>query len=1665
VGVTHLSSHPTLHFIKAKPAYFFFSQHQEHFHMDILDFRTVDFVQIDISQPRFSDVLESEIGKGGLIAITVGNYDQTYYVNIDPATGAWSWTSPVPLADGEYNVSFQAIDQTGNLSEPTLITMIIDTTPPVAPTLLNMYDDQGSITGSFDAGKVTDDRRPKLTGIAEKGTMVYLKEGNTVIGSALADKTTGLWTLEPNRDLSDGQHDLTLVSSETFAGKVRTSAPSDVFSIIIGDDAPVPVPGGEALITHALDNVGSATGELKHGALTDDTTPELHGTAEAGSTVRIQYRSGNGSWIDGGNAQVSGSNWSWTPAPALGEGSWTFRANGGSGWSDEFSLDIDLTPGSEITITHAWDDFGANHGLLSSGAITDDRTPTLHGRAESNSVVYIHYRNLLGAWDLLDTVTAGADGHWEYESPRLSPGSYEFQAGASLVRNPSTPPFELKIAADFIPTIDYAWDDVGELAQVLNNGVTDDTRPTLTGSAESNSTVVITYLNYSGPVFNSTTVQVGENGRWSWTPDFPLSADLTTPAAWEFYVNALGAKTLSEAFKLTIRSDSAHYLEDFQSETARTFDLNTPTQYLKHFKIDMYNKGAGSYLSGMGTKYHDSTSAPSTSLLLGKTGLKITLNDNLQAKNITFKMGDLTTWGGTPELITIKYYDINDIEIGTSSISASSTGQNGSIQFSQDMNNGKLWHSFTIYHESAGSNQGVWVWIDNIEFDAVNGLNSLNTESDTFAPDHSLGLITLDESHELVLNKASLLTQGVPDLFIADGKTQLMINGKAGDSISLEDILQEGANKGKWIKQSGTVTVAGVQYHVYSNGDAELLVQDGVSVKQSEVNAKIEIQDFRTVDYVQIDGSLPRFFDVYESEIGKGGLVAISIGNYDQTYYVNIDPATGAWSWTSPVPLADGEYNVALQAIDHAGNVSDPTLINIIIDNTPPVAPTLINMFDDQGSVTGSFDAGKVTDDRRPKLTGIAEKGTMVYLKEGNTVIGSALADKSTGLWTLEPNRDLSDGRHDLTLVSSETFAKKVRTGEPSDVFSIIIGDDAPVPVPGGEALITHALDNVGSATGELKHGALTDDTTPELYGTVDAGSTVRIQYRSANGSWIEGANAQVNGSNWSWTPSPALGEGNWEFRANGGSGWGDEFALSIDLTLAGRTEITHAWDDFGVDKGRVENGERTDDLTPTLYGRAEANRLIYIHYRAPGGSWELLDSVVTAADGIWKSDPGRFVQGNYEFQTTLTSVADPNASVFTLLLGDNIVPAIETIYETIGTVTNIILEGGSTEDRTPEFSGSGVAGSTVYLDLTNTKTNTTVTYTAVVNGLGKWHVIASSDLVFGDYEVKAKNGALGEYSSSSHLKIYGSNIEDFQKYYTGSINSFKADYFLVEALIYGSQYRPKIQDGMLNISHGTFHNPANTGARVTFDESLHKLKFDVSAYAGVGSSSITMKLYFDDGTTQQIKLTNNTTDLVRIGSTSWASYTYDNDTKSITSVEFTLSGNPGAYTSAWYFDNFIMSSSPSVKLADNEKFVLAEDDLLLTTIAVSTELDATYEVHVNHHDELNNLNTLLASKSSISAINLENMEQSLVSLSLKDMMNNAQENLFIDSDSKQFMIKGEGGNVIHIDHILGYEYKLQNWSNASGQVEIAGVQFNVYHNESLDAEILVQQGLKVDFS
>jgi len=75
-----------------------------------------------------------------------------------------------------------------------------------------------------------------------------------------------------------------------------------------------------------------------------------------------------------------------------------------------------------------------------------------------------------------------------------------------------------------------------------------------------------------------------------------------------------------------------------------------------------------------------------------------------------------------------------------------------------------------------------------------------------------------------------VLAFGEKDLFIADGRTQLMINGDASDVVNLDELLGDSQD---WSQLTGTMTVGGVEYNVWqhSGEDAELLIQSGVQTQ------------------------------------------------------------------------------------------------------------------------------------------------------------------------------------------------------------------------------------------------------------------------------------------------------------------------------------------------------------------------------------------------------------------------------------------------------------------------------------------------------------------------------------------------------------------------------------------------------------------------------------------------------------------------------------------------------------------------------------------------------------------------------------------------------------------------------------------------------------------
>ncbi|MGK3138728.1 Ig-like domain-containing protein, partial [Pantoea trifolii] len=496
-----------------------------------------------------------------------------------------------------------------------------------------------------------------------------------------------------------------------------------------------------------------------------------------GSDVRVQYRTANGSWTEGGLATLNGSDWTWTPNPALTEGKYEFRANDGSGWSDEFKLEIDLTPEDRYEITHAYDDVGTYTGELGNGAITDDRTPTLHGRGEANSVVYIHCLNLQGAWVLLESVTVGADGQWRYDADLLDVGNYQFSAESSAVHDANAKSFGLKIVPEgsFAPTIDGAIDNAGPIAGFIkNNALTDDTTPTLTGTAEANSLVVISYKSDTSSDELVFSVVADFRGKWTFTPDE------LTQGLWEFNVKRPEGDFLSDAFNLSIvQDDSEAYSYGFEEKKDEDLIIGKLYSLTQDVSLKV-NRGDAEFWGGFeGNPYN-----------IGKGTLNVDQNSLIEFQLSNIREFSFSIAGGNGGTATVLTYDTSNKLLSRTSYALSDhqvTGAQKHDHVTLNFNN-QLIGKVEIINNNPGG-----IMIDYLKWYPSLNINQISEENNS----HN-ALFIIDDTNPLSLNISDVLSSGQKDLYIDDGKTQLMVNGKADDILQLDDILPAGNETSGW---------------------------------------------------------------------------------------------------------------------------------------------------------------------------------------------------------------------------------------------------------------------------------------------------------------------------------------------------------------------------------------------------------------------------------------------------------------------------------------------------------------------------------------------------------------------------------------------------------------------------------------------------------------------------------------------------------------------------------------------------------------------------------------------------------------------------------------------------------------------------------------------------
>lgn len=432
---------------------------------------------------------------------------------------------------------------------------------------------------------------------------------------------------------------------------------------------------------------------------------------------------------------------------------------------------------------------------------TKDRQSKFSGTeiAEKGSTMEIVLNGMVYT-TLIDPLT----GKWDWKPPfELEDGRYTLTFRmidqAMNIGAPYMVILNVDNTAPGQPEILRVEDKAGDKTGWLTPGAqTDDKKPTFSGSAEAGSMVRL----LDGKTVIGSAV-ADENGRWTIIPKDPL-----TDGEHNFTVTSadkLGnISEPSDNFKLSIAKDPAD------------------NQFLRgHENFDDCENGSGfserEFDSGLKlsskTDWMYITTEPDMGHLLNIHSSPATMSFGSVVESVSFR------YQAEPKG-TVVFLDENGKTLDRYSLEINDDGYYYDMHYIAPSGK-KIGSVKFIPEELPGMSYGR-IYVDTISWKYPS--SSVNKTMDIQDETHNDISI-----HEVSLDK--ILAEGDNSLFIDDGKTQFMVNGNNGDVVQLKDILPQGEEFTGWQQQTGTVTIAGTEYHVYNHGEAELLVQEGVKTE------------------------------------------------------------------------------------------------------------------------------------------------------------------------------------------------------------------------------------------------------------------------------------------------------------------------------------------------------------------------------------------------------------------------------------------------------------------------------------------------------------------------------------------------------------------------------------------------------------------------------------------------------------------------------------------------------------------------------------------------------------------------------------------------------------------------------------------------------------------
>ncbi|ENM1057953.1 BapA/Bap/LapF family large adhesin [Enterobacter hormaechei] len=1208
--------------------------------------------------------------------------------------GAWTFTPTTPLVNGQHTFTVVASDAAGNASAPSAgFTFTVDTTPPPAATIDTVSDNVGPVQLPLNSGDTTDDTLPQLQGTAPEGTTITIYDGTTLLGTAVLDGSGG-WSFTPTTPLTDGPHSLTVHATDE-AGNTTISPP---FELAIDTTAPATPDIPEITVNPDGGTPGTA---LNPGETTRDTTPTLSGSGTPGDTVNI---------YDGdtkiGEAEIDGDgNWSWTPTTPLPDGTYDLSltltnqdsAGNESAPSTPVTITIDTDAPAQPGTPTVTDSVSQITGPVLDGESTNDPRPVLSGTGTPNDVITIYDQVGTGEPQAVGSVTVDGNGNWSWRpESNIGEGTHEYTATATdEAGNESVPSAGITITVD---TLAPDTPVISAIGGVQNGESTNDTTPGIGGTGTTGETVII----YNNGVEVARVEVV--NNEWSYTlptqTDGPLNI---TVAAVD---DAGNVSPVSPVFSVTI---------DTQAPTVPQIDAVSDSQLTNSV---LYTRDGTPTLTGIGepgssvTVSVDGVASPvvvevqpngtwswtaDPALAEGPHTFSVAASD--AAGNTSVSSGDLSV-----TVDTLPPATPTNIDIAEQGTPLTGTADDGTTVTVKDANGNIIGTgvatggSFTIALSPAQLDATT------LTLTATDPAGNVSDPTTFDVPDSPLELpavpviTAINDDVDPVIGdvKDKTTNDTTPTLTGTADPGSVIAIYQDGVLVPLTNVVAD--VNGNWsytpllplTEGPHTFAVTATNTTTGATSGQSPIATVTVDLTAPTAPAIGAVTD----DVGPITGPIA---DGQSTNDNRPTLTGTGTAGDTITVYNNGDPLgtvvvgpTGTWSYTPPA-LDDGSHTLTVTATDPAGNESTPSAGITIVVDTVSTTPVITSVTDNAGNAATPVPSGDPTNDTTPTLTGTAEPNSVVAIFDGATQIGTVAAD-GTGAWTFTPETALGEGTHDFTVRATDPQGN---VSQPSGVWSINIDLTAPqVPT------IDTVSDNApGGVTGPLTAGQVTNDTTPTLSGTGQAGTTIHVLN---NGVEIGTTTVDGNG-NWTFTPDPVLTDGTYNLRVNASDDVGNVsanspvFAFTVDTTGPAAPVVTTVIDDVSPGTGIIASNGSTNDTRPTFNGTGEVGATVHV----------IVDDVeigtaVVNAQGNWTFTPTTPLgEGPHTITFNATDAAG-NTGVtsppFNLTVDTSVpdAPVFTPATDNAGPVLGPVASGQSTDDTTPTLNGTAAANATI---------------------------------------------------------------------------------------------------------------------------------------------------------------------------------------------------------------------------------------------------------------------------------------------------------------------------------------------------------------------------------